>query len=77
MNELITGQLINVNNSSKWMSRKFWATMFWQLVMVVLLYKQILPAQIFENLTYLLVGGYLLANVTQRYVEKPKNEQTN
>lgn len=52
-------------------SRKFWAAMFWQAVFCVLLWHGKLPVESFVSLTYLILGGYLLANVAQG-VLKPK-----
>lgn len=52
-------------------SRKFWAVMFWQAVVTVLLWFGKLPVETYVSLTYLLLGGYLAANVTQG-VLKPK-----
>lgn len=52
-------------------SRKFWAVMFWQIVFTVLLWYGKLPVESYVSLTWLILGGYLLANVAQG-VLKPK-----
>lgn len=52
-------------------SRKFWAVMFWQAVVTGLLWDGKIPVDAYVNLTYLLLGGYLVANVAQGTL-KPK-----
>ncbi|SES15290.1 hypothetical protein SAMN04487958_10818 [Vreelandella subterranea] len=54
----------------RWSSRKFWAAMFWQLVMVGLLIAGLLPVEVFEALTWLLLGGYFVGNVAQKWLLK-------
>lgn len=53
------------NHLSKWSSRKFWAMMLWQSVMVGLLAFKILPPEPFVAITWLILGGYFVGNVTQ------------
>lgn len=50
---------------NKWSSRKFWAMMFWQLVMVGLLVAGVLPPEPFVAITWLILGGYFVGNVAQ------------
>lgn len=54
----------------RWTSRKFWAAMIWQAVMVWLLVIGVLPVAVFETLTWLLLGGYFLGNVAQKWLIK-------
>ena len=54
----------------RWSSRKFWAAMFWQAVLVVLVVQDKIPASAFESLTYLILGGYFLSNVAQKAILK-------
>lgn len=53
----------------RWTSRKFWAAMFWEGVMVWLLWSGKLPVEAFQSLTWLLLGGYFLGNVVQKWIE--------
>jgi len=57
---------------TRWTSRKFWASMIWQGVVVWLLYAGKIPVTAFESLTYLLLGGYLVGNVAQKYLLQTK-----
>lgn len=50
---------------NRWTSRKFWAMMFWQSVMTALLWFEVLPAEPFVAITWLILGGYFVGNVTQ------------
>lgn len=54
----------------KWSSRKFWAAMFWQSVVTVLVTFGRLPVDTFESLTYLILGGYFLSNVAGKVMTK-------
>lgn len=54
----------------KWSSRKFWAAMFWQSVVTVLVTFGRLPIDTFEALTYLILGGYFLSNVAGKVMTK-------
>lgn len=56
--------------AQRWSSRKFWAAMIWQSVLVWLLVTDKLPVDVFETLTWLLLGGYFLGNVAQKYLLK-------
>lgn len=56
--------------AQRWSSRKFWAAMVWQAVMVKLLLTGHLPVEVFETLTWLLLGGYFLGNVAQKRLMK-------
>ncbi len=59
--------------AQRWSSRKFWAAMLWQALMVKLLATGILPVAVFESLTWLLLGGYFLGNVAQKWLLKEKS----
>lgn len=52
--------------AQRWSSRKFWAATFWEGVMVLLLWAGKIPVDVFETLTWLLLGGYFLSNVAQK-----------
>lgn len=54
-------------------SRKFWAVMFWQAAFCGLLWAGKLPVDAFVSLTWLILGGYLLANVAEGVLQ-PKAE---
>lgn len=56
--------------AERWSSRKFWAAMGWQAVMVWLLFTDRLPVEVFESLTWLLLGGYFIGNVAQKWLLK-------
>ena len=51
---------------SPWSSRKFWAAMFWQVAFSVLLVLDKLPPTVYENLTWVTLGGYFAANVMDK-----------
>jgi hypothetical protein len=55
--------------AERWSSRKFLAAMFWQAVMVALLWAGVLPSEAFVAVTYLILGGYLAGNVAQKIWE--------
>ena len=54
-----------MNQLERWTSRKFWAMMVWQTVMVWLLWSGKLPLEGFVSVTWLLLGGYFASNVIQ------------
>ncbi|WP_046079664.1 hypothetical protein [Halomonas sp. HG01] len=56
--------------AARWSSRKFWSAMAWQAVMVWLLIAGHLPVEVFETLTWLLLGGYIAGNVAQKWLLK-------
>lgn len=57
----------------RWSSRKFWAAMFWQSVVTLLVWFNKIPDTIFETLTFLILGGYFLSNVAQKAItNKPR-----
>lgn len=53
---------------SRWTSRKFWAMMFWQGVFTTMLWHGKLSITVFENLTWMLLGGYFVANIAQQWL---------
>jgi hypothetical protein len=57
--------------TERWSSRKFLAAMFWQFVMVVLLWADKLPSEAFVTITFLILGGYFAGNVAQ-HIWEPK-----
>lgn len=54
---------------SKFLSRKFGLTVGCQLIFTTLLLLGKIDASVFSNLTLFVVGAYLTANVSQRYIE--------
>lgn len=54
----------------RWTSRKFAAVMFWQGVMVVLLWNDKLPPEAFVSVTWVLLGAYVAGNVAQHIWER-------
>ncbi|QNR53793.1 hypothetical protein phiK7A1_003c [Pseudomonas phage phiK7A1] len=54
----------------KYASRKFWLAVVFQIVFVVMLWHGKMPISAFENLTYMLLGGYFISNVTQKIFVK-------
>ena len=61
------------DSAARWTSRKFWAVMIWQAVMVWLLFVDKLPVDAFQSITWLLLGGYLGANVAQKAIVRSTN----
>lgn len=56
--------------STRWTSRKFWAVMFWEAVFVFLFCIDKLSETALESVTYLLLGGYLVANVAPKIASR-------
>jgi hypothetical protein len=56
--------------TDKYTSRKFWMAVVFQIVFTTMLCYGKLPAPVFENLTYMLLGGYFISNVTQKIFVK-------
>lgn len=56
--------------SSAFTSRKLWIAVVFQIVFTVMVYFGKLPTPVFENLTYMLLGGYFISNVTQKIFVK-------
>lgn len=54
----------------RWTSRKFWAAMLWQAVFTILFANNIMPADMFKGLTWLLLGGLFAANVGQDWIHQ-------
>lgn len=64
-----------MNNMTRWTSRKFWAMVVWEAVMVFLLWFGKLPVDAFVSLTWLLLGGYFVSNVAQKvFAPSPADE---
>lgn len=61
---------MSVETKLRWSSRKFWSAMIWMLIMVCLLREGTLPVAAFESLTWLLLGGYFMGNVAQKYIDR-------
>lgn len=49
----------------RWTSRKFWAMVVWEAVMVWLLWSGKLPSDAFVSITWLLLGGYFVSNLLE------------
>lgn len=60
---------------NRYTSRKFWIAVVFQFVFVAMLSYGKMPADIFENLTYMLLGGYLVSNVTQKVLAPTTKEE--
>lgn len=56
--------------TDKYASRKFWLAVVFQIVFTFMLYSGKMPISAFENLTYMLLGGYFISNVTQKIFVK-------
>lgn len=54
----------------KYTSRKFWMAVIFQLIFTAMLCYGKMPIGAFENLTYMLLGGYFISNVTQKIFVK-------
>ena len=57
-----------------WTSRKFWTMIGWQLAFTGLMYLGKLPVSVYEDFTYLLLGGYFVANVAEKYLIAKANK---
>lgn len=55
---------------NKFTSRKFWLALVFQSVFTAMLYFGKMPPDIFENLTYMILGGYFISNVSQKALVK-------
>jgi hypothetical protein len=55
---------------NKFASRKFWLAVVFQSVFTAMMYFGKMPADIFENLTYMILGGYFISNVSQKVFVK-------
>lgn len=56
--------------TDKYTSRKFWMAVVFQIVFTTMLCNDKLPPAVFESLTYMLLGGYFISNVTQKIFAK-------
>lgn len=56
--------------ATRWSSRKFAAAMVWQGVMTGLLWFEKLPTEAYVTVTWLILGGYFVGNVVQKYAER-------
>lgn len=54
----------------RYTSRKFWVAVAFEIVFTALMCYGKLPVATFESLTYLLLGGYFISNVTQKIFVK-------
>ena len=54
----------------KYASRKFWVAVVFQCVFTIMLCYGKMPISAFESLTYMLLGGYFISNVTQKIFVK-------
>lgn len=59
--------------AARYTSRKFWAMVVWEAVMVWLLWSGKLPVDAFVSLTWLLLGGYFASNVIQNVAAEKIN----
>ena len=54
----------------RWSSRRFWSMMLWQGVNTWLVAEKLIPHEAYVSVTWLLLGGYFLANTSQHVVDK-------
>lgn len=59
----------------KWQSRKFWLSVGCILITTFLLWNGKLDQNVYQNLLYLLVGGYLVANTSQSVLLAKEGEK--
>lgn len=59
-----------MDSTDKYASRKFWMAVVFQIAFTFMLAYGKLPVPAFENLTYMLLGGYFISNVTQKIFVK-------
>ena len=55
---------------NKFTSRKFWLAVVFQSVFTAMMYFGKMPPDIFENLAYMILGGYFISNVSQKVFSK-------
>lgn len=60
--------------NNKFTSRKFWLSVASILILTALIAFDKIPSGTFENLFGIIVSGYLLSNVSQKYLEKDKEK---
>jgi hypothetical protein len=56
----------------RYSSRKFVTVWVWAVVWTVLIYAAKIPPEIYKDLMWLSVGGYLLADVAEKYFVSPE-----
>lgn len=56
--------------TDKLASRKFWMAVTFQVIFTAMVAYGKMPFPVFENLTYMLLGGYFISNVTQKIFVK-------
>jgi len=61
---------MTTETKERWSSRKFWAAMVWMAVMCALLVEGSLPVDAFVSVTWLLLGGYFVGNIAQKYLDR-------
>jgi len=61
---------ISTSAIDRYTSRKLWIAVAFQIAFTVLMCYGKLPTPVFENLTYMLLGGYFISNVTQKIFVK-------
>lgn len=54
----------------RYASRKFWMAVVFQSIFTAMVAYDKMPYAVFENLTYMLLGGYFISNVTQKIFVK-------
>lgn len=54
----------------RYASRKFWMAVVFQSIFTAMVACGKMPYAVFENLTYMLLGGYFISNVTQKIFVK-------
>lgn len=54
----------------RWTSRKFWTMVVFQAANTMFVVFGLIPVSTYENISYLLLGSYFLANAAQHIFEK-------
>lgn len=61
---------------NKYASRKLWLALIFQSLFTFMVWNDKLPTDVFENLTYMILGGYFISNVSQKvFVKGTENEK--
>lgn len=56
--------------ADRYTSRKLWIAVVFEIIFTILVCYGKLPTSVFESLSYLLLGGYFVSNVSQQFVTK-------
>lgn len=59
---------IPTEHKVKWTSRKLWLAVYFEHLFFLAMVKDWMPVNVFESLTWLLLGGYFLGNIASRHI---------